>query len=939
MMNYRRLLFSTFVAAIFLLSFGTKQAFSQVTNVNETTFEDIYEHWFYAIDKFQSASGINNQDFGTFSRFSGKSMDSLRIDFRNKIGSGKVTLVNAKDYEDVLVKAIGMLYKKFQNIEQLYPSSVDEFRHYHAPMLDQVCDSACDNINFETGDLTGWYAYYGVNESSTTATIIANITGGLAGAVTHAANDAFTSTPGYFIPKTSGCFGPNPSPDYQINIVSGSRGDALVPSVPVVSPFGGHYSVMLGDSSEINYGAAILSQTFKVSSSNANFTYQYAVFLANPGHNYYQQPFFRIAVLNSSGDTIPYCGEYNVVSGNGTQKFDSINYIDPFACESFVVYYKNWTMVNVPLTKYIGQCVTVIFEIGDCALGGHFGYAYIDASCSPLSILSTSPNFCGQDSITLTGPPGEGHYNWTGPAGGVMGNDTLRELNVDSAGTYTCVVTPFTGATCNDTLTTTIGKKLGPPPSPNFSADTGCAGMATPFLNTSNPLAGGSFYWDFYNNGTYEDSAMNATWNYNQPGIYQVKLQEFYNGCGMDTIINVVIDSISNSSFKADTVCFLDTTRFTNTSTGGITYFWNFGDPPSGVNNTSVNVNPSHSFTAPGTYTVSLIANHPGWCSDTIKQKVVVLALPVATITGSDSICYGSSTVLTAGGGISYLWNTGATTTSITVNPTVPTTYTVTVNNGKCSNDTSFTVYLKPKLNGTLTAQNVCLNDTVHLTATGGGTYLWSNGATTSSISVPATSMSDTAYSVTISNGGNSCVIIDKSIVIYPLPFDSVCCNDTIYSGDSVVLNGSGGVGYYWIPPTGLSCDTCPNPVATPTATTTYTLVTISNEGCRSTGEEITVGVEIPCDDFFVPNVFTPNGDGVNDTYLIKVKFMSAYQISIYNRWGKEVFHSTNPDDPWDGNIKGVPAAAGVYYYLIRTTCYDGNTFIKDGYLQLIRGK
>ena len=76
-----------------------------------------------------------------------------------------------------------------------------------------------------------------------------------------------------------------------------------------------------------------------------------------------------------------------------------------------------------------------------------------------------------------------------------------------------------------------------------------------------------------------------------------------------------------------------------------------------------------------------------------------------------------------------------------------------------------------------------------------------------------------------------------------------------------------------------------------------------------------------------------------NDTYLIKVAFMSAYEITIFNRWGKKVFYSTNPDAPWDGTINGMPAAAGVYYYLIKATCFDGNYFQKDGYLQLIRGK
>lgn len=929
MMNYKKLHFFTYFLAGFLLLVGNQQTFSQ-SAVAKESYEDIYQHWLFALDEFRATANVNKQDFIIFRRFSETSMDSLRGDFIQKIGSGKITLANAKDYEAILLKNINGIYEKFENIKKLYPSSVEEYGHYMMPSLTQVCDSGCDNINFATGDLSGWYAYYGVNESNTAENIITNITGGLAGPVKHAANDVLTSTPGYY--NTS--VGPNPSPDYQVNITSGSRGDALVPSIPVVSPFGGNYSVMIGDSTLPNYGVSILSQTFKVTSTNANFTYQYAVFLENPSsHTYYEQPFFKVAVLDQADDTIPFCGEYTVVSKGGIPGFKSIYY----APSGDSVYYKNWTIVNVPLTKYIGQCITVIFEVGDCALGGHFGYAYVDASCAPLSIISTSPNFCGQDSITLTGPAGEGEYRWTGPIGGIRGSDTLRQINVDSTGTYTLIVTPYTGATCNDTLTISLGKKLGPPPHANFTGDTVCVGSSTAFTNLSNPIGGANFYWDFYNNGTYEDSSVNASWRYNQPGIYQVKLQEIYNGCGMDTLLNIVVDSDVVPAFLADTICAKDTVFFTNETTGATAFKWNFDDPPSGINDSSRNADPYHIYNTAGTYTVTLTGKNSG-CYNSIVKSVTVLPLPVPAITGTDSICYGTSATLTASGGIKYTWSTGATTSSITVNPTAPTTYTVTVSNGKCTNDTTFTLYIKPKLTGTINASSVCLNDTVHLSATGGGTYLWSNGATTSSISVVASSRSDSTFSVLISNGGKSCLELDTSITIYPLPLDSACCSDTIYSGNSVVLNGGYGNSYYWVPPTGLSCDTCPDPTASPTATTTYTLITTTSNGCRSSSE-VTVDVKLPCKDFFVPNVFTPDGDGVNDTYLIKVEFMSAYEITIFNRWGKKIFYSTNPDAPWDGTINGLPAAAGVYYYLIKATCENGKYFQKDGYLQLIRGK
>ncbi|HXP50420.1 MAG TPA: hypothetical protein VN922_10715, partial [Bacteroidia bacterium] len=350
----------------------------------------------------------------------------------------------------------------------------------------------------------------------------------------------------------NGSVNPNPRPDYQVKITHGPQSDGLVATLPQVSPFGGSYSVMLGDSTEVNYGTAILSKTFYVTPLNDNFTYQYAVLLENPlAHSYYQQPFFIAAVLDENGDTIPHCGEYTVVSKGGLAGFQSVYY----APSADSVYYKNWTIVSVPLKKYIGTCVTVVFESGDCGKGGHFGYAYIDASCAPLGIITSSPSICGQKTITLTAPSGFSRYSWSGPKNGIVSNpDTTRNIQVDSAGTYTVIVTPVTGGTCADTLSITVTKAAGPVPVPSFTADSVCVGKATSFTNTSNPI-GGKFYWDFYNTGTFQDSAVNPTWIYNNEGVYSVKLYEIVNGCGIDTVIKIQVDSTPIANFNASGGC------------------------------------------------------------------------------------------------------------------------------------------------------------------------------------------------------------------------------------------------------------------------------------------------------------------------------------------------------------------------------------------------
>ncbi len=159
------------------------------------------------------------------------------------------------------------------------------------------------------------------------------------------------------------------------------------------------------------------------------------MFLSNPGHTFFEQPYFTVAVLDELGDTIPNCGVYNVVSGLGIHGFDSVlytGYDGPNKC-----YYRPWTIVNLPLKHYINQCVTIIFEAGDCSLGGHFGYAYVSSSCSPYGLIASSPALCGQKTVTLTAPPGATSYKWTGPPGNsIVGANNTQIITVDSAGTY-----------------------------------------------------------------------------------------------------------------------------------------------------------------------------------------------------------------------------------------------------------------------------------------------------------------------------------------------------------------------------------------------------------------------------------------------------------------------------------------------------------------------
>jgi gliding motility-associated-like protein len=227
---------------------------------------------------------------------------------------------------------------------------------------------------------------------------------------------------------------------------------------------------------------------------------------------------------------------------------------------------------------------------------------------------------------------------------------------------------------------------------------------------------------------------------------------------------------------------------------------------------------------------------------------VHVIPAPVVTISASpDTVCLGNNSILTAGGGGTYLWSNGATTSSIVITPAATTTYSVVISNGNCTKDTNITVVIAPPLVLAVTPANTgaCSGDSVKLTASGASTYVWSpttglSCSTCSSVSAaPAVA---TVYTITGSANGCSATITD-TVSIYPIPTIAITAtSDSICSGNPDQLLASGAATYLWAPSTGLSCNTCPNPIATPTVTTTYTVIGTTAEGC-SNAASITIYV------------------------------------------------------------------------------------------------
>jgi gliding motility-associated-like protein len=182
-------------------------------------------------------------------------------------------------------------------------------------------------------------------------------------------------------------------------------------------------------------------------------------------------------------------------------------------------------------------------------------------------------------------------------------------------------------------------------------------------------------------------------------------------------------------------------------------------------------------------------------------------------------------------------------------------------------------------------------------------------------------------------------------IVPEPLPasVDILPDDSTLQVGSSLQLYGtlkpypaSSITSYQWSPAEGLSCIDCPNPVATPYHhINEYHLTITYNKGCTAESF-VTVYVEnnLP---LYVPNAFSPNGDGNNDFYLIFGEGIKDLSLKIFNRWGELVFVSTNQQTAWDGRYKGELQPPGVYVYLVEVTYLDDKVVKKQGSLTLIR--
>jgi gliding motility-associated-like protein len=463
------------------------------------------------------------------------------------------------------------------------------------------------------------------------------------------------------------------------------------------------------------------------------------------------------------------------------------------------------------------------------------------------------------------------------------------------------------------------------------------------------------YRWNFADGGS--SSQRNPAHSFTRPGIYRVAVTVASNyGCrATDTISVNVIDQPAVRIEGPVEVCAGTPVQFQAVTERGdiLSWRWDFGD---GRIATTQNPEPLV-FANESSYPIHLIASSGTACADTVTRILQVRRYPViGIIQKSLDICRGQSVQLRALDGTQYAWTPAAGLNNPNIanpvaSPLQTTTYTVRVTNAAgCSSEDTVRINVSQPFAVTASAdQNICFGGNVQLNATGAIRYQWQpiEGLSSATIANPVASPRNTTTYRVIGYGADNCFTDTAEVRVNVIPLPTVFAgNDTtIGVGQELQLRlqtSNDVTGYTWTPATFLNCTNCPTPTATPAEPIQYRITVRNDFGCVAS-DEVRITLKCSAEDVFIPNTFTPNGDGVNDVFYPRGKGIRTVEfMRIFNRWGEMVFEKKgfNIDDRsagWDGTYKGERLASGVFVYTCRMICENGEVIELKGSIMIVR--
>ena len=485
-----------------------------------------------------------------------------------------------------------------------------------------------------------------------------------------------------------------------------------------------------------------------------------------------------------------------------------------------------------------------------------------------------------------------------------------------------------------------------------------CGSTKVMFTDTSKTFFGvQQWSWNFGDGGT--SSSKNPEHAFTSANTWPVRLVvTTASGCRdtADMMVNVPVNNLPQASIIGDSLVCAETGinfRSSVVSADSISmYLWSFSNGTFGSGNTA-----NTTFSHAGAYTATLVVSTYNGCRDTIVKNLAVNPTPVVTATGGRTICQGQPVQLNANGAMSYTWS-NATTLSCSTCPnplaltTASTTYEVTGVNafGCTSRDTVQVIVAVPFTIEVTENDTVCFGQTIQLNASGADYYRWSPAQFLNRADVAdpvASPLTRTAFRVVgFDSAGcfTDTAFVTISVGKVPtvsLGSDKVVAAGTLVPLTSTVTNGPI-VKWQWTSDQNVSCLNCPEPMAHIKRDIAYSVKVANTMGCEASD---TIQFKVFCEQsqVFIPNLFTPDGDGVNDLLMVRGKgIKSVKNFRIFNRWGEIVFEKANfepniKSHGWDGTVKGRKAPPDVYVYTCEVMCENDVPFVYKGNVAIIK--
>mgnify|MGYP005988300085 CR=1 FL=1 len=634
---------------------------------------------------------------------------------------------------------------------------------------------------------------------------------------------------------------------------------------------------------------------------------------------------YYLTMFNENAESLQFATYFGGSSSNdhvdgGTSRFDKRGIVYQAVCSSCGPSFDDF-----PTTPGAHANAT------DPSINCNLGVFKIDLSIlTALADVYTTPFHCVGDTVRFQNNS-NGGISQLWDFGDGQTSQLVEPTHVyDTAGTYNVELVVLDPISCILSDTAYVEVYIGSPPEISINPINGICRGDSIQLNAT----GATYFSWTPNYNLFNDSSSSPTVWPDTTTIYTVIATD---SCGMDTTeIEVVVFS-NEISILADTmICIGETAQLEVFGTASSVW-----TPSTGLTDPNLS-NPMATPIENTTYSVSGLDLNA--CQyDTMMTVFLDTILPVLFDPVNQAICVGDSVQIYASAIAVNTYEWSPTSTLISPNdsltwakPSTTTAYVLKGING-CSStyDTVVVVVNIPQTN-VKEDFTVCAGQPFEIWASEGISYLWSNsGGVVSVDSSFTTSIVEPTRFYVEMNDTNNCV--DTSSVFVNLlekPTLELGPDIQTFWGNQVVLNPiTNGVTFQWNPIEGLSCNTCQNPTVTATESTTYYLAVANSSGCISL-DTITITYD---GSLYVPNSFTPNGDGDNDFFSAFGKDIVEFELFIYDRWGELLFYSKDMTNSWDGNYLGIPAKTETYIWKIEYTEISGTSQKLFGRVSLLR--